>query len=206
MTPSKYSRSQKTSQPEPYGAGLDLTFDAIDLIHKVGSHRAIERTVTSTEQVGDPVFGVRPGTPITLNATLESVSEGVFVTGQVTSELDGECSRCLDPVHETIEVGIDELFSYPDKVPADLEDEDVPVLTGDEIDLGPLVHDALAVAAPFQPLCREDCAGLCAECGARLENDPGHHHEVIDPRFAALQGMFAGADPADAAGDGEGRA
>jgi uncharacterized protein len=43
---------------------------------------------------------------------------------------------------------------------------------------------------PFQPLCRDDCPGLCIECGARLADDPGHRHEEpVDPRWAALQGL-----------------
>lgn len=44
---------------------------------------------------------------------------------------------------------------------------------------------------PFQPVCRETCQGLCSECGARLEEDPGHHHEVLDPRWSALQGLLS---------------
>jgi uncharacterized protein len=44
-------------------------------------------------------------------------------------------------------------------------------------------------ALPFQPVCRDDCPGLCSECGARLADDPDHHHDVVDPRWSALQGL-----------------
>lgn len=60
----------------------------------------------------------------------------------------------------------------------------------DIVDLGPLVRDGLAVEAEDRPLCRPDCPGLCPQCGFRMEDDPEHHHEVIDDRFAALQGFF----------------
>ena len=58
------------------------------------------------------------------------------------------------------------------------------------IDLEPMLRDAVITQLPFQPVCREDCQGLCAQCGARLEDDPGHHHEVLDPRWSALSGLL----------------
>lgn len=140
--------------------------------------------------MGDPEFAVRPGDDITVEASLESVDEGIYVTGTAHADVHAECSRCLDPVDDHLDVRFDELFSYPEKVPAELEDEDVPVLEGDVVDLGPLVHDAFAMAAPYQPLCREDCPGLCSQCGMRMEDDPDHEHVVYDPRFAALAGLL----------------
>ena len=70
---------------------------------------------------------------------------------------------------------------------ADDEDDDVSRLEGDLLDLEPLLRDAVVLALPFQPLCRDDCPGLCTECGARLADDPDHQHdEPVDPRWAAL--------------------
>ena len=55
------------------------------------------------------------------------------------------------------------------------------------VDLEPVFRDAVVIALPFQPLCRPDCEGLCADCGIRLEDAPeGHAHERVDPRWAAL--------------------
>ena len=55
-----------------------------------------------------------------------------------------------------------------------------------------MLRDAVVLALPFQPLCRDDCPGLCTECGARLADDPGHQHEsAIDPRWATLQGSVS---------------
>ena len=178
------TRKKDAQAEKPFNAGLDLEIDAIDLIHKIGSQR------TSTQPVGDPEFAVRPGEEITIEASLESVDEGIYVTGTASADVHAECSRCLDPVDDHLDVRFDELFSYPEKVPAELEDEDVPVLEGDVVDLGPLVHDAFAMAAPYQPLCREDCPGLCSQCGMRMEDDPDHEHVIYDPRFAALAGLL----------------
>ena len=70
------------------------------------------------------------------------------------------------------------------------EREDSTLLEDEAVNLGPLVRDALAMEADERPLCREDCPGLCGQCGFRMEDDPDHHHDVIDDRFAALQGLF----------------
>lgn len=173
---------------------LDLTVDAVDLIGRVGSHRRIHREVTAPERAdGGPAEGsvamtVPAGGVIAVDADLESIVEGIYVGGSVQARLTGECSRCLDPVEQVVDARIDEVFAYPGKGGAD--DEDAPILTGDTIDLGPLVHDALAVAAEDRPLCRPDCPGLCPQCGMRMEEDPDHAHEVRDPRWAALEGLF----------------
>jgi hypothetical protein len=59
-----------------------------------------------------------------------------------------------------------------------------------------LLRDAVVLALPFQPLCREDCPGLCVDCGARLADDPDHRHDApIDPRWAALGNAVA--DPGE---------
>lgn len=65
-------------------------------------------------------------------------------------------------------------------------DEDDRELVGDLLDLEPVLRDALVPVLPFKPVCRPDCPGLCAECGAHLADDSGHHHDVLDPRWAAL--------------------
>ena len=58
---------------------------------------------------------------------------------------------------------------------------------GDLIDLEPVLRDAVVLELPFQPLCRPDCAGLCPQCGANLNDDPGHEHRPDnDPRWDAL--------------------
>ena len=167
-----------------------LRFDAVDLVGRTGTHRRVERTVPApAREAGGLAMQVAEGDDIAVEIELESVVEGIYVHGTVTAELEGECSRCLDPVEQDVDVRLDELFLYPEKVRAE-EREDAVLLEDDEVRLGPLVRDALAMEADERPLCREDCPGLCAQCGFRMEDDPEHHHEVIDERFAALKGLF----------------
>jgi uncharacterized protein len=111
----------------------------------------------------------------------------VLVTGSATAELVGECVRCLEPIEDEMSARFQELFVYDDIDHDPDEDDETSRLEDDLLDLEPLLRDAVVLALPFQPLCREDCPGLCVECGARLADDPEHsHEEPIDPRWAGL--------------------
>ncbi len=124
--------------------------------------------------------------------------EGVLVTGTATAELEGECGRCLEPIEDEITVAAPGAVRLrraarqgAEHHDRDLDDE-ISQLEDDLLDLEPLLRDAVVLALPFQPLCREDCPGLCVECGARLADDPDHAHEApIDPRWAGLDQLDA---------------
>jgi len=142
------------------------------------------------------VIGVPEGATVELDLRLESVMEGVLVTGTAHAPVTGECVRCLEPVERELDAEFQEMFSYPDadtrtarrdEAGDDAEDEDALELEDDLFDLEPVLRDAVVLALPLQPVCRDDCPGLCSECGARLADDPDHHHEVTDIRWAALQ-------------------
>ncbi len=95
----------------------------------------------------------------------------------------------LEPITDDLSATFQELYVYDD--PHDRshseEDDEVSKLEDDLLDLEPLLRDAVVLALPFQPLCQDDCPGLCPECGARLADDPDHGHEAaIDPRWAKL--------------------
>jgi uncharacterized protein len=121
--------------------------------------------------------------------------EGVLVSGSVTATVSGECVRCLDPVSRALAVDLQELWTYPgrerevrhDGADDEAGEDELPRLDGDLLDLEPVLRDAVVLALPLQPLCRDDCPGLCPECGAHLAGDPGHGHETVDPRWAALR-------------------
>ncbi|WP_395694242.1 YceD family protein [Nocardioides sp.] len=116
--------------------------------------------------------------------------EGVLVTGSASAELTGECVRCLEPITDEIEVDLQELFVYDDRDHDSEEDDEVSMLQDDLLDLESLLRDAVVLALPFQPVCEDDCPGLCPECGARLLDDPDHAHEApIDPRWAGLAAL-----------------
>ena len=126
------------------------------------------------------------GSDLQLDIRLESVVEGVLVTGTATARAAGECVRCLDPLERELHASFQELYVYPDSGGAD--DEETLRLEGDLIDLEPVVRDAVVLALPLAPVCRDGCRGLCPECGMRLNADPEHRHEAVDPRWAALTG------------------
>ena len=92
--------------------------------------------------------------------------------------------RCLDPAELSQEVDSLEVSQ-----PGSGEELQSPYVTEDEdvLDLAAWARDALALAMPVQLTCRPDCAGLCPECGANLNEDPDHRHEPgPDPRWAKL--------------------
>jgi uncharacterized protein len=153
--------------------------------------RPVERVVPAPGDLGTEVISVLAGSDLRLDLRMESVLEGVLVSGQVTASAVGQCVRCLDETRHEVVVDVLQLYSYPGQVPVDDEDDETEPLEGDLIDLEPVVRDAVVLALPFQPVCREDCPGLCSECGARLADDPGHQHVQVDPRWAALQSLTA---------------
>lgn len=170
-----------------------LVLDTRELGRRPGSQLEMVRTVPAPAELGIEVLHVPEGSPVELDLRLEAVMEGVLVSGSASAELDGECARCLEPIEDEITVRLQELFVYDDvrhdASDKDLDDE-VSRLEDDLLDLEPLLRDAVVLALPFQPLCVEDCPGLCVECGARLADDPEHgHEEPIDPRWAGLEAL-----------------
>ena len=171
-----------------------LVLDTRELGRRPGSQRRKSFSAPAPADLGIEVLRVPEGSPVVFELRLEAVMEGVLVTGEARAALVGECVRCLEEIHDDIVADFQELFVYEDSdtatAPQDGEDDDVKRLEGDLLDLEPLLRDAVVLSLPFQPLCRDDCPGLCTECGARLADDPGHQHDgPIDPRWAKLQGI-----------------
>jgi len=148
--------------------------------------RTVRRTIAAPAGLGTVVIGVPEGSDLELDLRLEAVMEGILVSGTVCGHLAGECVRCLDSVDDEVEADVQELYVYPGRTPAGEEDDELRELEDDLIDLEPMLYDTLVPALPFQPLCRDDCPGLCSDCGARLADDPGHGHAAVDPRWAEL--------------------
>jgi uncharacterized protein len=168
-----------------------LVLDTRELGRRPGSQRQMSFTAPAPADLGIEVLSVPEGSPIDFELRLEAVMEGVLVTGTARADLEGECARCLEEIDDEIVADFQELFVYEEKdTEGDGEDDEASRLEGDLLDLEPLLRDAVVLTLPFQPLCRDDCPGLCAECGVRLADEPDHQHdEAIDPRWAALQGL-----------------
>ena len=170
--------------------------DTRDLDRRPGSMRTYHRDVPAPAGLGLDLIRVPEGGDLGVDLRLESVMEGVLVSGTVVAEITAECARCLDPTTDRIEVALSELFAYPESTTDDTtEPDEVSRIVADLIDLEPVLRDAVILALPQVPLCREDCPGLCPECGGRwAELEPDHGHEMMDPRWAVLKQRFAGTD------------
>lgn len=177
------------ARPDPSGPWV---IDTRDLGRRPGSMRTYHRDVPAPAGLGLGVIGVPEGADLRVDVRLESVMEGVLVSGAAVAEIAGECARCLDPMTDRLEVALTELFAYPESTTDDTtEPDEVSRIVADLVDLESMVRDAVILALPQVPLCREDCAGLCPECGGRrAELGPDHGHETIDPRWAVLQQRF----------------
>jgi uncharacterized protein len=148
--------------------------------------REVHRRIAAPQDWALELVKVTPGAPVDLDLRLESVMDGVLVTGSIAAPVTAECGRCLDPITSQLSAPVQELFSYE----PDPEDEEAPVVDGDLIDLEGVLRDAVVLALPLNPVCDEDCPGLCPGCGIRLADaDEGHHHDEVDPRWASLAAL-----------------
>lgn len=156
-----------------------------ELIDSPGASEHTEITWPAPAELSVPLLGVEQGSAMQVDVRLDSVHEGILVSGTVDGTLTGQCSRCLDPITEPVTIDIQELFQF-EFDPMVEEDEQHMVEHG-LVNIEPIMRDALVTSLPFQPRCSPDCEGLCDQCGIRLEEaEPDHHHEQLDPRWAAL--------------------
>jgi uncharacterized protein len=178
-----------TAHPDP---GSPLVVNIARLGRRPGSMFAMHDTVGSPARIGLEMIGIAPGAPLDLDLRVESVSEGVLVSGTLSAPITGECARCLTPFTERIEVDLTALFAYPDSLTeATTEEDEVGRVVNDFVDLRQPIVDAVGLELPFSPVCRTDCPGLCPKCGVALATaEPDHHHDDIDPRWAKLATML----------------
>ena len=160
-----------------------LVLEVHELGRRAGAMKRIETTVPAPADLGIEVIGVPQDSDVELDLTLQSVSEGVLVSGTATVELHGQCARCLTDIEDEQSFDVQELFFYPGR---EME-EDESLVVDETIDLEETLRDAVVLELPFTPLCREDCLGLCPDCGFNRNLDPDHGHgEKTDPRWDQL--------------------
>ncbi len=168
-----------------------MTVDITRLGRRPGAMVTLRETVPSPSRIGLEMIAIDRGSPLELDLRVESVSEGVLVTGTVAAPTVGECARCLTPVNGRVHVRLTELYAYPDSTTeATTEEDEVGHIVDDAIDLEQSIIDAVGLELPFSPVCTPDCPGLCPECGVPLAAEPGHHHDRIDPRWAKLADLL----------------
>ena len=167
--------------PEPF------KFNTHELARRAGEMKEYELDIELLEKLGVELISVPAGEVIEVDARLESVTEGILLTADIF-EIE-------------IERKVQELYYYAQKLERpkkkkrnddedDLGEDDELMMDGDIMDLEPPIRDAIVLDLPINPLCSDDCPGLCPECGGKWAELPADHaHEVIDARWASLNGL-----------------
>jgi uncharacterized protein len=135
------------------------------------------------EGLSMPDSSVPEGADVIVDVLVESASGGIVVVGEIQAPWAGECGRCLGEAFGVLSGEVRELFATSD-AGADLE-LSYPY-RGEQLDLAPMVRDAVLLELPQVPLCRPDCAGLCPTCGIELNTEVCSCGPVLDERWAAL--------------------
>jgi uncharacterized protein len=157
-----------------------------EIMKRPGQMRELELEIVLEDPMGTAVVAVPKGDSVELELRLESVYEGILATGEVFALAEAQCSRCLEEMKLEVEVDFQELFAYS------VQSDDELIVDGEHIDLTQVVTDSVVLSLPFQPVCTKDCPGLCAECGFRMVQDPGHQHQnAVDSRFSALEVLLS---------------
>ena len=153
-----------------------------------GEARRVEVPIRPGElELGGQRYASRPRT-VDSRLDVSRTSTGYALRLRFRLRLEGPCVRCLEPAGIEVDVDAREV----DQLGAEDEELRSPYVADGNLDVGRWANDALVLAFPTQPLCREDCAGLCAVCGASLNDaDPeAHRHESGgDPRMAKLRDL-----------------
>lgn len=167
-----------------------------------GQSKPIDAVFPAPSGIGDDIVGVREGADVRVVGSFDSIVDGLVFTGRIEAPLTAECTRCLKPIDPDWTVNATLFFPYDapgaddgrgtgevEIIAGEDEAEDVYPLSSDGAfaDMESPLRDTLVEALPLQPLCKEDCLGLCPQCGVDLNEDPDHHHDVTDIRFAALE-------------------
>lgn len=171
-------------------------------------HRALSREFVAEVLTDAPRYEARSGGDVRANLT--RVGTGVLLEAEVAIPLSSDCRRCLRSVDTDLEVAFTlnmvartggpdrgedadaEDAGQGDQAASHEEDEaDEEPFDGEKFDLAPLIREQILLELPpIEPLCDEECRGLCVECGQVLdEGDCGHAQKQADPRWAALKNI-----------------
>jgi uncharacterized protein len=158
-----------------------LVVDVLEVLESPGTRKSI---AFSAEVPGLDMGLAHAGPEIAFDLVAEAIDGGIWVDGTVRGSYHAECRRCLGPVEQPFSLRAGELYR-----PASEAWEEGYVIKETTIDLEPLVRDAVMLDLPANPLCREDCAGLCHVCGKNLNEEPHAHAPEVDVRWSALKDL-----------------
>lgn len=161
-----------------------------ELPRRAGEMREYVLNFPAPDSIGIPLLEIPRGEILEIRFRAESVDDGVLISGSISSQAKGECGRCLDPLDIAVNQNFQELFLYQSRTSDNPEeDDDLFALDGDIADIEIPIRDAVILSMPINPLCADDCEGLCAGCGEKWRDLPDDHsHEAVDPRWTGLAG------------------
>jgi uncharacterized protein len=159
---------------------MTTVIDVRDLVESPGAFRAV-RVEEAIPGLATELALVPEDRRIAAEMLLESVTDGIVVTGPVSGSMKLSCARCLKPFDRDFEIQVQELYAAA----AEPDGDEYPLVEG-QVDLEPLIRDVVVLAMPFAPLCRPDCGGLCARCGGDLNLGECTCQPDADPRWAPL--------------------
>jgi uncharacterized protein len=167
---------------------------ALNLARVRTPHERFEQTYAPDQLEATEDFRVVK--PVSLAFDIHKDNQQFRLIGTVATTLEMPCSRCLEPFTTPVEQAFDLRYQpharNVGEGEREIEEDDLTTAfyENDEIDLGQLMREQFYLALPMKPLCREDCAGLCAVCGTNLNRGTCTcKPEWEDPRFAALKNL-----------------
>lgn len=169
-------------------------FSVRDILRGDGMPEVLTQTGPSPSRIGPEMIAIPEGGEVTIEATITPLGSGVLVDATATAQLEGECVRCLNPLHPTESITISQVFSTDDDfITGDPEDDEDKgsgdeikrVTNDDKVDLEQSFVDEAGLSLPFNPTCQPQCEN--DKTGVPEPDGISGEEERTDPRWAGLE-------------------
>jgi uncharacterized protein len=160
-----------------------LRINALEMLRRPGTIKTVQFPVDpAVIELSDP--RLVPDSTIDVDLVCESLTDGIVVRGHVMGKFHGECRRCLQPLIGRIEADVHEMYQVT------ITDPDAFLIENDQVDLALMIRETMVLELPDGPLCKVNCAGLCAICGKDLnEGACSCPSGSVDPRWSVLDAL-----------------
>ena len=158
-----------------------LRINAVELLRQPGAVRDVDVRIEAARSM--PQHERLDG-DVDVKVRLEALHDGIAVTGTVSADWSTVCRRCLAPISGRSIGVVDEMYRL------DELDDEAYVIEDGQLDLAPMVREVILLELDLERVCRDDCAGLCPECGVDRNTTPCDcDTTVTDERWSALEGF-----------------
>jgi DUF177 domain-containing protein len=163
---------------------------------QVGATQTVE--LDSTDELNLEDESVKLAAPLSGRLRMRRTNQGILVDGPIEAKVEVNCVRCLEPFVLPLSFDLEEQF-YPTidvitglSLPGSEDELIFPIDQNHQLDLREALRQNLLLALPMQPICKEDCAGLCAQCGKNLNEGPCNCQPPVDERLSVLGDLLKG--------------